>query len=358
MLRRIIKIVAALAVVIPLAVVAAIPFIGDEALYGALVATPVAGDYADAILNRKQRIEAALVRYGDEIALAWKSLAGDGWGGGGRPPMGTPRVVLALPTSPPEAGADQGWAVKAEPKGDAAPAIQPPPPPSVSPPPPVAPRPTVARPAPLDLAPPPPPLAAEPEAMPEKKPKTKPAGRPAAETAAKPAPEAAPLPAPKPQARESASRLTLPAARTARAPVPRKPAVPDETADQDHKRGMLFYKGIGVDKDFKKAAQWFRRAAEKGHAVAQYNLGIMTYLGQGVDQDYRQAAEWFRRAGEQDHAAAQYNLGFLYYEGRGVERDNLQAYMWIDRAASLGDDKAVKARDTLQKALPKDIFKQ
>jgi hypothetical protein len=84
----------------------------------------------------------------------------------------------------------------------------------------------------------------------------------------------------------------------------------------------------------------------------------MTYLGQGVDQDYRQAAEWFRRAGEQDHAAAQYNLGFLYYEGKGVERDNLQAYMWIDRAASLGDDKAVKARDTLQKALPKDIFQR
>jgi TPR repeat protein len=119
---------------------------------------------------------------------------------------------------------------------------------------------------------------------------------------------------------------------------------------------MLYYKGIGVDTDFKKAAMWFKRAADKGHAAAQYNLGIMSYLGQGVDQNYAKAAEWFNRAGAQDHAAAQYNLGFLYYEGKGVDKDDLQAYMWIDRSASLGDEKAIKARDTLQKALPKEIF--
>jgi TPR repeat protein len=140
----------------------------------------------------------------------------------------------------------------------------------------------------------------------------------------------------------------------ARKPVPRK----DPTANQDHKRGLLFYKGIGVDKDFKKAAQWFRQAARKGHAGAQYNLGIMSYLGQGVRQDYAISANWFQKASEQDHAAAQYNLGFLYYEGKGVEKDNLQAFMWIDRSANLGDEKAIRARETLQKALPKKIFKR
>lgn len=132
----------------------------------------------------------------------------------------------------------------------------------------------------------------------------------------------------------------------------------DTGNDQDHKRGLLFYKGIGVDKDFKKAVQWFKRAAKKGHSGAQYNLGIMSYLGQGVPQDYAQAAFWFQKAGENDHAAAQYNLGFLYYEGKGVVKDDLQAFMWIDRSANLGDEKAVRARDTLQKALPRKIFNQ
>jgi TPR repeat protein len=83
----------------------------------------------------------------------------------------------------------------------------------------------------------------------------------------------------------------------------------------------------------------------------------MNYLGQGVPQDYTQAVTWFEKAREQDHAGAQYNLGFLFYEGKGVKKDDLQAYMWIDRSANLGDDKAIRARDTLQKALPKEIFK-
>ncbi len=171
MLRRIIKIVAALVVVVPLAVVAAIPFIGDEALYGALVATPIAGDHADAILNRKQRIDAALARYGDDLAHAWNWLASDDRGASRRA-MGdagerpsTRRVVMTLPApSPPGAGADQGWAVRTAlpPPPDASQAAAPPLP-AVTPPPPVAPRPTVARPTPLDLAPPPPPLASDPE---------------------------------------------------------------------------------------------------------------------------------------------------------------------------------------------------
>jgi TPR repeat protein len=41
-----------------------------------------------------------------------------------------------------------------------------------------------------------------------------------------------------------------------------------------------------------------------------------------------------------------------------VEKDDLQAFMWIDRSANLGDDKAKRARETMQKALPREIFIQ
>jgi tetratricopeptide (TPR) repeat protein len=124
------------------------------------------------------------------------------------------------------------------------------------------------------------------------------------------------------------------------------------SAKEDHKRGLRYYKL----KNFKKATKWFLQAAKKGYASAQYNLGIMSYLGQGIPKDYSQAANWFEKAGNQDHASAQYNLGYIYYEGKGVEKDNLQAYMWIDRSANLGDKKAIKARDSMQIVLPKDIF--
>ncbi|MEE8351748.1 MAG: tetratricopeptide repeat protein [Rhodospirillales bacterium] len=98
------------------------------------------------------------------------------------------------------------------------------------------------------------------------------------------APAAATTPAvtppPKRPAKKSVVKEHKVTPHTATNNPPRKIA---PTADQDRKRGLLFYKGIGVDKDFKKAAQWFRRAANKGHAGAQYYLGIMSYLGQGMD---------------------------------------------------------------------------
>ncbi len=46
------------------------------------------------------------------------------------------------------------------------------------------------------------------------------------------------------------------------------------------------------------AAAWLHRAADQGHAQAQYTLGLMYYKGYGVAQDPRQAAAWWRRAAD------------------------------------------------------------
>jgi TPR repeat protein len=199
-----------------------------------------------------------------------------------------------------------------------------------------------------NMAPPPPPPP-----MPEPKPMAKPEPKPMAK------PE--PKPAPKPMAKheEAAKPEPKPAAAQPSQPMPMKEtaSTTGDAGTADHKKGLAFYKGEGVPKDFRKAAEWFEKAAAKGHAGAQYNLGIMAYLGQGTGKDFATAAKWFREAAEQGHAAAQYNLGFLYYEGKGVPKDDLQAYTWIDRAANQGHEKAQTARDALAKALPKDIFK-
>ncbi len=311
MIRRLVKMLALLMVVIVLAVPVGALSVGDETLSGILKGLPVIGDYTDDIIGTKQDIKATLGEYADDTLYGFKSLYLDVFGFSG--PWKTPKVVIDLP--PLRQAAD----------------------PSASP-------------------------AAPPDAPPETAPKPP---QPPAAAEAKPAEQAAlaPWTAKTPEAKAAkppeARTAKPPEAKTAKLPAAKKSS-PEKIADsrQDHKRGLLFYKGIGVPKDFKKAAQWFRRAANKGHPGAQYNLGIMSYLGQGTEQDYATAAKWFERAGQQDHAAAQYNLGFLYYEGKGVDKDNLQAFMWIDRSANLGDKKAIRARDTLQKALPKEIFKQ
>src|SRR5674476_755209 len=44
-----------------------------------------------------------------------------------------------------------------------------------------------------------------------------------------------------------------------------------------------------------------------GDPVDAFAAGVMHYKGEGVKRDARQAAVWFRRAAEMGHAGAQYN---------------------------------------------------
>lgn len=46
------------------------------------------------------------------------------------------------------------------------------------------------------------------------------------------------------------------------------------------------------------ALQWYRKSADQGNAVAQFNIGEMYMNGQGVPQDYVQAYALFNLAAE------------------------------------------------------------
>jgi TPR repeat protein len=62
-----------------------------------------------------------------------------------------------------------------------------------------------------------------------------------------------------------------------------------------------FEEGAGAYhlEDYEEAIELFRKAAEQGHAEAQYNLGFMFHYGQGVEPDYEEAFEWYKQAAEQ-----------------------------------------------------------
>ena len=81
---------------------------------------------------------------------------------------------------------------------------------------------------------------------------------------------------------------------------------------------MKYDTGEGVPQDDAEAVIWYRRAAEQGHAGAQYSLGRMYDIGRGAPEDDAEAVRWFRLAAEQGHAGAQYSLGLMYDDGLGV----------------------------------------
>ncbi len=53
--------------------------------------------------------------------------------------------------------------------------------------------------------------------------------------------------------------------------------------------------------------------------------------------DGKQAADWFRKAAEKGDAKAQANLGLLYSSGIAGERDLIQAYAWLKLSADKGE---------------------
>jgi TPR repeat protein len=108
----------------------------------------------------------------------------------------------------------------------------------------------------------------------------------------------------------------------------------------------MYERGRGVAQDYAEAVRWYRKAAEQGHANAQFNLGNMYsnlqfnlgnmyFDGRGVPQDYAEAVRWYQKAADQGVPEAQFNLGLMYERGRGVPRDSVEAYMRMSLAVSL-----------------------
>ena len=64
----------------------------------------------------------------------------------------------------------------------------------------------------------------------------------------------------------------------------------------------MYAEGKGVKQDYKKAFEWYTKAAERKLKEAQFNLAIMYAEGKGVEQDFKEAFKWFTKAAEQGHA--------------------------------------------------------
>jgi hypothetical protein len=114
-----------------------------------------------------------------------------------------------------------------------------------------------------------------------------------------------------------------------------------KSAEQGHPEGQRRWSyalraGEGVGKDERLADQWLRRSATQGDAEAQNNLGVLYATGQGVARDDSQAIEWFRKAASQGQDDAQFNLGVFYANGRGTAQDDVQAFEWYRKAAEQG----------------------
>ena len=96
-------------------------------------------------------------------------------------------------------------------------------------------------------------------------------------------------------------------------------------ADAWNELGKIFHD----EGDMSCAAKNFRKAAELGHAVAQYNLGLMTLYGRGISKSAEEAAKLFEQSAKGGYPYAQGILGHMYKQGKGVKQDNIEACAWL-----------------------------
>ena len=100
---------------------------------------------------------------------------------------------------------------------------------------------------------------------------------------------------------------------------------------------MMLLNGEGGPADVDEGKKWLRRAADANMTHAQYVYGKMYDDGQFVEKDPAEAHRWFLRAANQGHVQAELALANQFLDGRGTTRDNTQAFTWYKKAAQGGD---------------------
>ena len=113
--------------------------------------------------------------------------------------------------------------------------------------------------------------------------------------------------------------------------------------------------GLGVQQNYKKAAEWYQLPSRRGRPDAQFHLGSLYKQGLGVVQNYDLALKWLTKAANYKHAPAQASVGEMYRDGLGVEKDNIKSFMWFELAANNSKAKEqtryLASRDELTKKM-------
>jgi hypothetical protein len=106
-----------------------------------------------------------------------------------------------------------------------------------------------------------------------------------------------------------------------------------ESLEAQRDLGALYATGDWTGpRDSVRAVEWYRRAAERGHPDAQYNLGFMCLIGEGVEANPNEGLRWLKRSADQGDECAIRLLADLYRNGKyGIPADAVEAKLWQER---------------------------
>jgi len=103
--------------------------------------------------------------------------------------------------------------------------------------------------------------------------------------------------------------------------------------------------------DYASAMREWMAEADRGSAVAQFNIGLLHDQGYGVEVDREKAAEWYLLAADGGLPRAQFRIAERYENGDGIDKSWIKAIQWFTLAASQRVEGARKRRKKLAKQI-------
>lgn len=117
----------------------------------------------------------------------------------------------------------------------------------------------------------------------------------------------------------------------------------DEDPSAAAKIGDMFYHGTQeVPQNYVYANRFLTKAIEldKADDEVYLHMADIYYSGHGVNVDYGKAFNYYKRAADMNNPTAIYDLAVCYYNGNGVEMNRSLAKEYIRKAADLGSPAA------------------
>lgn len=101
--------------------------------------------------------------------------------------------------------------------------------------------------------------------------------------------------------------------------------------------GTCYEKSIGTVKNESIALYWYQKAADNGHAIAQYYVGKFYQFGVCVNIDYNKAFHYYSLSANNECSYSINILGYCYLKGIGTSIDQTKAFELYLKAANMNN---------------------
>ena len=106
--------------------------------------------------------------------------------------------------------------------------------------------------------------------------------------------------------------------------------------------------------NYEKALDIWQILSNRGNLIAINNLGFMYERGYGVTRNQRKAVALYKKAAEGGIAVAQFNYGEALFLGNGIKKDYIEAKKWLLIALDRGSKDALYLLKDVNKLISKE----